>query len=224
MSNGIVINVPLVQYLDFGGIEKEDLARAELKVSLQIQGYKEFPLCLGRQHLPSYLHLLGAEIGAEMGVWRGEYSAHLLKHWPGQLLMIDAWQEQGAGYRDVANVSQAEHEANYRAAQEAVGEFSDRCELIRGFSVEVARQISDGSLDFVYLDADHSYDAVTADLTAWLPKLRPGGLMAGHDFVDYEGELGRFQVRSAVMDFAGKHGYQLFVSEEWWPSLWFFRV
>jgi hypothetical protein len=58
----------------------------------------------------------------------------------------------------------------------------------------------DLSLDFVFLDADHAYDAVRHDLAAWWPKLRPGGLFAGHDYVWSRG------VRAAVDAFVSAHG------------------
>ena len=41
----------------------------------------------------------------------------------------------------------------------------------------------DQSLDFVFLDADHDYESVKADIAAWLPKVKPGGILAGHDYM-----------------------------------------
>lgn len=49
-------------------------------------------------------------------------------------------------------------------------------------SVDAAAAYQDASIDVVYLDADHSYKAVAADIVAWLPKVRPGGFIAGHDY------------------------------------------
>ena len=53
---------------------------------------------------------------------------------------------------------------------------------IQGRSTEVAATYEDGSLDFVFIDADHSYDAVRADIAAWLPKVKHRGVLAGHDY------------------------------------------
>ena len=53
---------------------------------------------------------------------------------------------------------------------------------IRLSSVEASKLYKDGSLDFVFIDAMHTYDGVTADITAWMPKIRKGGVLAGHDY------------------------------------------
>lgn len=51
-------------------------------------------------------------------------------------------------------------------------------------SVNAAKHQADGSLDFVFIDADHTYESVLADIDAWLPKVRSGGILAGHDYVN----------------------------------------
>jgi hypothetical protein len=58
----------------------------------------------------------------------------------------------------------------------------DRVRLIVAGSVEAAALFAPASLDFVFIDGDHAKDAVTADIFAWFPKLKPGGLLAGHDY------------------------------------------
>jgi predicted O-methyltransferase YrrM len=58
-------------------------------------------------------------------------------------------------------------------------------ETIRAESSEAAANFADGSIDFVFIDACHLYSRVTKDIDAWLPKVRSGGLICGHDF-EYE--------------------------------------
>src|SRR5690606_11229810 len=53
---------------------------------------------------------------------------------------------------------------------------------VKARSVAAAKHVPDGSLDFVYIDADHSYAGVRADIAAWRPKIRAGGIIAGHDY------------------------------------------
>lgn len=94
---------------------------------------------------------------------------------------------------------------------EAMG---DRFVTLPVASVAAAKYFDDGSLDVVWLDADHSYEAVKADIAAWLPKIRPGGVIGGDDFA-YEG------VAQAVQEaFPGKFvlgdGLRHSVRWPWW--------
>jgi predicted O-methyltransferase YrrM len=70
----------------------------------------------------------------------------------------------------------------------------------RAASVQAATAYPDELLDFVFIDAAHSFEAVTADLAGWWPKLRPGGLIAGHDYTHSPG------VRAAVDRFVAARG------------------
>ena len=64
---------------------------------------------------------------------------------------------------------------------------------IRLPSLEAVLQYADGELDFGFIDGNHTYEMVGADIDAWLPKIKPGGVLAGHDY------RGRFAgVRRAV--------------------------
>jgi len=56
------------------------------------------------------------------------------------------------------------------------------CKLVRKFGAEAAKDRLTGSLDFVYIDANHSLPYVIDDIMTWLPKIRPGGIISGHDY------------------------------------------
>lgn len=125
---------------------------------------------------------LGLNKGAEIGVYRGTYSDALLKHNPKlHLTGVDSWAVY-PGYRDfqVNDIADA-----YIAAQEMYKKYADRATLIKGWSREVAAQIPDESLDFIYIDANHDYPHAVEDLAAWVPKVRKGGVVAGHDYDDF---------------------------------------
>lgn len=134
-----------------------------------------------RATLARLFFLLGFSRGAEIGVERALYSETLLReNQLLQLLCVDAWRPYG-GYRD--HVSAAKLERFFVEAQERLAPFAARTRFIREFSVEAAAQIPDRSLDFVYIDAAHDFASVAADLRAWSPKVRIGGIVSGHDYL-----------------------------------------
>lgn len=64
-----------------------------------------------------------------------------------------------------------------------------RMKVLKGNSVDLSSQFEDQSLDFVFIDANHTYEAVKADIRAYLPKVKPGGVLAGHDYHPVEHEV-----------------------------------
>jgi len=64
--------------------------------------------------------------------------------------------------------------------------YKNRLIVLKGDSEKMAEKVPDGTLDFVFIDADHRYPAVVKDLAAWTPKLKAGGILCGHD-IHFEG-------------------------------------
>lgn len=184
---------------------------------------ERFPEAPGREELPRLLQEIGATVGAEIGVQKGEFSEHLLANWDGFLYMIDAWEYQETGYVDPANVNHREHGTNLEETLNRSARFPDRHEIIQEYSVEAAALFDDGSLDFVYIDANHAYEAVLADLAAWYPKVRSGGIVAGDDFVDNQHNRFECRVRPAVLDFIKDLNIEVRVERAPWPRLWYFK-
>lgn len=172
-----------------------------------------------RDEIGKLLNALGYARGAEVGVQYGKYSRIILSTWGGHLTMVDAWREfPKEQYVDLANVSEVEHLRNMAWAVENVQAFMGRYEIVRALSANAAERHADQSLDFVYLDADHSYEGVMKDMKAWRPKIRPGGMLCGHDYLDAVIQEGNFGVKSAVNDFLGRKPD--IVTDEYWAS-WF---
>ena len=129
-------------------------------------------------------------IGAEIGVHRGECSAHLLEMHPGlKLYMIDMWSpDTYAGKGDDAvtepyrKIYQELAEENRKKAIEAVEKYGDRVTMYGMDSIEATELFPDEMLDFVFIDASHAYEDVKSDIIAWLPKVKKGGWMIFHDF------------------------------------------
>jgi len=162
-----------------------------------------------RDELPALLNargLLGR--GAEIGVKRGVYSDSLLMRWRGaELVSIDPWLSDAPdAYVDRSNVSQEEFERFYEETCSRLARHGSRSTIWRTTSVEAASRVADRSMDFVYIDARHDYESVKEDLAAWCAKVRPGGILAGHDYVDGDFPQGEFYVKSAVDEFFGARG------------------
>lgn len=143
---------------------------------------RRMPIEIGntdRQTLARLFHLLEFRTGVEVGVERGAYSEVLCRENPGvQLFCVDAWKAY-RGYRD--HVDQRKLDRFYEETRERLAPYQ-RASLVRKFSLDAAQDFSDGSLDFVYLDGNHCFESVTADLCAWSRKVRAGGIIAGHDY------------------------------------------
>jgi methyltransferase family protein len=128
---------------------------------------------------------------AEIGVWEGDFSEKLLESLrPARLHLIDPWQAvtgdgyAGACYGGRLVEGQMEMDRRFTAVLDRFArERGDGIvEVHRLTSLEAVERFRDGELDVVYIDGDHSYEAVRADLEAYAPKVRPGGLLAGDDY------------------------------------------
>ena len=160
-----------------------------------------------RTALPALLAELGCAgpraAWAELGVLRGEFSAFLLRESEGATVhLIDLW---GA----VNVYDAASGQANFVATRARVAKFGERAVFHRARTADAARTFADGSLDFVYVDATHTYEGASRDLLAWWPKVRIGGLMAGDDYHNgYVPVAGHtFGVKDAVDEFFGGAGH-----------------
>lgn len=144
--------------------------------------------------------LLGAEIGVNKG-HNAAYICNIIK--PKTLYLIDPW----SNFFDPAS-GEIIGEAHYIATTALLSSFPC-CRIIRKTSYEAISDFADESLDFVYIDSDHSYNAVCREILQWYPKIKQGGILAGHDFQ---------QVRNAVTEFCARAKIsQLHTqNEDWW--------
>ena len=121
-----------------------------------------------------------------MGVYQGEFAEKSLSHWYGQYEAIDAWQHRKSeqGVADKNFVDETTNRANYEQTKQRIAQAGPRARAVKAFSVDAAASYPDGHFDWIFIDTVHTRDAVAADLQAWWPKLRPGGLFSGDDYGD----------------------------------------
>lgn len=116
-------------------------------------------------------------IGAELGVRRGELSSSLLSNNNLlKMICVDLW-----GHHESFNESHP-HDINFNSYLKNIDGLESRVNTIKKLTTDAAKEIEDGSLDFIFLDATHTYNALRADILTWLPKVKKGGLIAGHDY------------------------------------------
>ena len=131
-----------------------------------------------RDHLPEFFRDLGFTKGAEIGVFKGVYSEQLCQGNPNlRLLCVDPYLKY-PDFRD--QIDQKMFDDAQKEAQKRLAPYD--CTFIRRMSTHAAQDIRDGSLDFIYIDGNHQFEFVVADLAAWIPKVRVGGIIAGHDY------------------------------------------
>lgn len=154
---------------------------------------------VGRKDLADWFCELGFKRGAEIGVEAGLYSEVICKANPTvELFCVDAWAKLKYRYW----VSQPKIDAYHQQAIERLAPFN--CKFIQAWSMDAVKQFEDGELDFVYIDADHTYDATMNDITEWSKKVRSGGIVSGHDYI-HRGGMSEHKVIRAVHQYADDH-------------------
>lgn len=185
----------------------------------------------------------GLKTGVEVGSFKGEYAKEILKRWDGNLYMVDVWDEMGSEYIDASNHKNFNNQV-YIDCFNNIQEFGLRATMIRTNSEMGSKLFTDESVDFVYIDANHAYDFVKDDIEYWFPKVKKGGYIMGHDYIDLDwyndphfakngkdkhiwSDSGRyyhgvFGVNPAVDEFCETNNYKVNLTNEWFGT-WYFK-
>ena len=176
-------------------------------------------MCSRKATLPKIFRKFGYKVGAEIGVERGIYSKILCSRIPDlKLYGIDAWQTY-PGYRD--HVDQDTLDTFFLHTKEMMKDFN--FQPIRDFSLNAAKRFNDYSLDFVFIDAAHDYKSVKEDIHAWAPKVRIGGIVAGHDYFNGNHHDTQYGVKDAVNEWVYENNIApLFVLKKDKCPSWFY--
>ena len=181
--------------------------------------------------------------GVEIGVFKGEFSKHLLNNWAGKLYMIDPWRGLDGSYDDISNHNN--HENPWLETQKNIEGFENRAFMLRGLSDQLVDLFPDNSLDFVFIDGNHAYEYVKEDIRLWYPKVKKGGVFSGHDYIPIDWKIppfaengidkhiwsgpqgtetseytytGVFGVNPAVDEFCRSYGYNVSVTSEYFGT------
>ncbi len=147
------------------------------------------------------------QVGAEIGIFEGDTTYGLLSNLEDidTLFCIDMWTR----YRDFeqstpkkkGRVATADLSESKKIFLKKVEPWWDKLVIIHDDSLCAASSVVDSQLDFVFIDACHAHDYVLGDIIAWTPKVRVGGVILGHDYVEKPG----YGVKTAVKAAFGKN-------------------
>lgn len=153
--------------------------------------------------------------GAEIGIWQGRLSYHLLQIFPTLMwIAVDPW----VVYSDKSCLNQVGMDQMYADVCEKLSIFGQRVCISRTTSLQAVSLVSNLFLDMVYVDADHSYQAVKQDLQAWYPKIKQGGIISGHDYSSTR----KRTVQRAVDEFFEQKNLELHLEacNVWWGRIY----
>ncbi len=136
----------------------------------------EIPDC-SRDDLPEFFVEMGFKTGAEVGVYKGDFTKQFAKAGL-KVYAIDPWRN----YKDFYH-SQGQKRLDflYEHTKRSLAEYPN-VEIIRKTSMEAVEDFEDASLDFVYIDANHEFRYIAEDISEWAKKVKKGGIVSGHDY------------------------------------------
>lgn len=193
-----------------------------------------------RSDLGTILNQLDKRVGAELGVQTGRFAYTTLNNWHSveSYHLIDAWTQQ-PNYHDNAIVNIDKHNGYFKETQDRMARFRAAgvdIPICRNFTTVCVDAYPDNYFDYIYVDARHDFKGVYIDLTQWWPKLKDGGIFAGHDYVtqaegptqsgqdwtlNFDGTIDATGtvVKGAVNKFAKERGLKVWVGRsEAWPT------
>lgn len=129
------------------------------------------------------LNATKAKTMVEVGVWKGDFAKEILEQCEiiEKYYMIDPWTTL-PDWNKPFNVDTNVFDDIYVEAMNKIAFASEKVVVLRGRTKEVIEKIPDESLDFAYIDGDHTLRGITIDLIKLLPKIKVNGLIAGDDF------------------------------------------
>ena len=189
------------QYAYVAGSKTIDRLRRGVLTSTEVDGWFNFQNVYG--NLCTYMPD-GARF-CEVGVWLGKsliwMAQRIQDHEKNgcRLVAVDTFRGEEGQQEHAVTVQK--HGGSIRGAFEENlrrAEVSDMVDVVEGDSAESAAQFKDGEFWAVFVDAAHDYDSVVRDISAWWPKVKDGGILAGHDYQWVD-------VSRAVNEFAESH-------------------
>jgi hypothetical protein len=149
----------------------------------------EIPDC-SREDLPQFFVEMGYKTGAEIGLYKGTFTKLFLDAGL-KMYGIDPWEKKYQQAKKFDKISPERLAKHLKRQQLLCGyalkhlrQYLDtgQCQIIKKTSMEAVKDFANESLDFVYIDGNHTFRYVAEDLVEWTKKVKKGGVVAGHDY------------------------------------------
>jgi hypothetical protein len=191
-----------------------------LKEALEYKGRPFVIKGSDRDDLPSFYKEMGYSVGAEIGVFKGKFTERFCQAGH-KMYAIDPW----VGYFGAGKTEQKQdkQERNYEYSKNLLSNYD--CVVIRESSTDAIRRFKNNSLDFVYIDGNHMFKYIAADIVDWWSKVRPGGVISGHDYINSGPQANNviIQVKAIVDAYAELYDLDFYITEEIVPSWMFIK-
>lgn len=147
----------------------------------------------------NYNKLIGAEIGVKKGVNALSIVSNLNIE---KLFLIDSWIPYITGTKSEKKSGYCNKDVMLKWMITTYDLFKNKenVQIIQETSIIAVNRFEDYFFDFVYIDGAHDFFSVSEDIRYWLPKVKNGGVLAGHDFNNHETEVAQ-AVKSSLIDF-----------------------
>jgi hypothetical protein len=185
--------------------ELRDLIHKALGIEYSLYRPLESGKPSSRAMLEECMGKAGLKVGAEIGVWNGDHALKMFGNIPDlKLYCVDPW----APFNQEREYKQEEMDMVYNEATARLSHCN--VDIMRMPSLQAAQLFEDQSLDFIHIDGCHYFNDVMLDMLLWIPKVRPGGIVSGHDFHTVNRCVG---VIEAVLAYINANGI-----DEWYTT------
>jgi len=157
-----------------------------------------------RNDLPDLFIDLGFKEGVELGTRNGDFALKICQAGL-KLNCVDSWLDY-PDYTSPDDNWQTQLNGQYEKTKKLLATFS--ANIIRKLSMDAVKDFKDESLDFIYIDANHDFKYVIEDIFEWSKKIRKGGVIAGHDYFQFDSreKFKNMRVKEAVGAYTNAYG------------------
>lgn len=145
------------------------------------------------------------QVLVEIGVWKGHSISYLVNELKknnndtAKVYAVDLWDETYKWENEPNLKNQVPYLYDIYTEVKKQNGVLDRITDLKGLSWDMSENFEDNTIDFVFIDGDHEYESVIKDIESWLPKIKKGGIISGHD---YDNPCG---VKQAVTELIPEH-------------------